>query len=164
MAINTNSVVELIGVPGRGFRWATYSGLFQQWERNDAGTKYQSDAGYPIPWEYQTKSFDVPRSKIDGFAMYVTNKLASESPAVNAYPIVIAVTCEDKKGGTQNYSYSRPAEQQNLATPVYDTYHLIDFATLPAIRFSFSFSAQNSAQEIEIATATLDPVYGGLGN
>lgn len=165
MAKLNYAIEDCIAVPGRGFRFATVTGIHMQFGSTDAGVFYRNDAGYPIPWAVYFGSVDRgERFKLTNADIRVVNSLASANPAQDAQPVRLAVLRDDGRAGKIVYLFDRPAEQQLAATPVGNKVRMQRVATLPGSRFAFAVGARSAAQEIQKLEIDIEEIGGGQGN
>ena len=164
MAVNTAAAIGMIYAPGRGLRWMTRSGLMQQWKRNDSGTVYRSDAGWPTVWWAKFASIDTIYSRVTGLGLMVSNDLQFNSPASDAYPVRVAIDSYRMAGGTITTTFDKPASQANATTPVPEQFWQNPFSTMGAYRHDVTVSAQNSAQTVERLLFKIEILDGGKGN
>lgn len=165
MAVETSAVAFAVFAPGRGLRFASYTGIVGQLVESDKGTPYRNDMGYAIGWWYETGWMQPERrSRIVGCRTVVGNLLADELPAVDAYGMTFYLTVDDQGAGYSTFEYERPARRDRMASPVVDQWNLGPWRAMPGIRHSLSISSHNAAQRIEAMDLVIEAVDGGGGD
>lgn len=165
MAADTGSIAFAVFAPGRGLRFATYTGIVGQLVESDKGTPYRNDMGYPIGWKYETGWMQPERrSRIVGCRTVVENLLASADPAVDAHETEFLLTTDDQGAGYSTFLFERPAQQHEAATPVYEQWNLTPWRALPGVRHWLKVASRNAAQRIEALDLSVEAVDGGGGD
>jgi hypothetical protein len=140
----SHSIVEAIGVSGKGFRGVSFNGTFVQFSYTSNGGIYLNDAGYPIEWMQQGKDFEFPYpyrvSMKDLFVNSYERKAGSQ-------PLrIVATSTDGLKGSSQQY-YDVPSglnwpDQKIIA---------------PGSRWNFIVAGRSASQVAERIELSFEP-------
>ena len=165
MAKDTHAIEFAIFAPGRGLRFASYTGIAFQWGWSDNGTVYRNDAGYPIRYFAETGWIDQgQRARIVGAFVVAENLLATATPAVDAFALRLTAYSDDQASGVRSATVYRPSQRDNATIPVKPDWAQPVLKLNAGIRHRWEFGSLNSAQRIEQFSFIIEQTDGGLEN